>query len=146
MICTTMKIVINQCYGGFGLSSLAKQEYAKLKGFKLFFYEQIKYKHLDGIKEYIRVKDVDNEMFVMNLKKDLGAVVNKLPSDNDIYFSDYEIDRTDKDLIKVVEKLGKQANNQCADLKIVEIPDNINYEIEEYDGNEWIAEHHNTWS
>ena len=145
MICTTMKIVISQCYGGFGLSLLAKKEYAKLKGFKLFFYKQTKYEHCDGVEEYVRVETSDDGSLIMNLKKDLGAVISKWPSDNDIYFSDYEIDRTDKDLIKVVEKLGKKANGQCADLKIVEVPDDINYEIEEYDGNEWIAEHHNTW-
>jgi len=33
-----------------------------------------------------------------------------------------------------------------ADLKIVEIPDGTNYEIDEYDGNEHVAEVHRTWS
>jgi len=32
-----MKIVINGCYGGFGLSKLAIQEYLKLKGKKHIF-------------------------------------------------------------------------------------------------------------
>ena len=31
-------------------------------------------------------------------------------------------------------------------LEIVEIPDGIAYEIEEYDGQEWIAEKHRRWS
>lgn len=54
-------------------------------------------------------------------------------------------DRTDKLLIQVIEELGRDANGGCAELKIVEIPDGVEYEICEYDGNEHIAEMHRTW-
>lgn len=50
-------------------------------------------------------------------------------------------DRTDPDLIAAVEELGAGT-----DLKVVEIPDGIEWELEEYDGLEWIAEKHRTWS
>ena len=33
------KVVINKCYGGFGLSTLAIKEYLKLKGKQAYFYE-----------------------------------------------------------------------------------------------------------
>ena len=33
-----------------------------------------------------------------------------------------------------------------AKLKIVEIPDDVEWIIEEYDGKEWIAEDHRRWS
>ena len=33
-----------------------------------------------------------------------------------------------------------------SDLKVVEIPDDINWYIEEYDGLEHVAERHRTWS
>ena len=33
-----------------------------------------------------------------------------------------------------------------AQLKIVEIPNNIKWEIAEYDGHEWVSEVHRTWS
>jgi len=56
-------------------------------------------------------------------------------------------DRADKLLIQVVEELGSErASGGCAELKIVEIPDGVDYEISEYDGNEHIAEKHCTWS
>jgi hypothetical protein len=42
--------------------------------------------------------------------------------------------------------LGAEANGRYAQLKIVTIPDGIEWEIEEYDGNEHIAEQHRTWS
>ena len=57
-------------------------------------------------------------------------------------FSD---DRTNPDLVKAVEKLGRTANGRLADLKVVEIPDGVEYTIQEYDGIEHIAEAHRTW-
>jgi len=30
-------------------------------------------------------------------------------------------------------------------LRIIEIPDGVEWQIEEYDGDEWIAEKHRTW-
>lgn len=54
--------------------------------------------------------------------------------------------REDPLLIQAIEELGEEANGRCAKLKIVEIPDDVEYEIEEYDGNEHIAEVHKTWS
>ena len=35
---------------------------------------------------------------------------------------------------------------QVPNLKIVEIPEGVRWEIEEYDGKEWVAEMHRTWS
>ena len=58
------------------------------------------------------------------------------------------LDRDNRDhplLVKVVEELGKKANGQHADLEVVEIPDDIEYEIDEYDGIETIREKHRTW-
>ena len=93
-----MKIVINKCYGGFGLSRKAMLRYAEIKGF----------------------------------------------SEQTIY--DRDIDRTDPALIQVVEELGLGAAGSAADLAIVNIPDDVEWHIEEYDGNEWVAESHRTWS
>ena len=60
--------------------------------------------------------------------------------------NEWEIPRDDPVLIEVVEKLGLEANGHFAELKIVEIPDDVNWYIEEYDGREHIAERHRTWS
>jgi len=54
-------------------------------------------------------------------------------------------DRTDPDLIAAVEALGDGANGQCAELKVVDIPDGIQYEIDDYDGIETIHEVHKSW-
>lgn len=56
-----------------------------------------------------------------------------------------EVQRNDPKLIEVVEALGEQANSRLSDLKIVEIPDDVEWHIEQYDGMEWVAENHRTW-
>jgi hypothetical protein len=53
--------------------------------------------------------------------------------------------RAHPSLVKVVEQLGEGANGPFAKLKVVEIPDDVAWQIEEYDGREWVAEEHRTW-
>ena len=65
-------------------------------------------------------------------------------TDPDWYSGD--VARDDLTLVAVVRELGMAANGSCAKLKIVEIPAEIEWQIEDYDGNEWIAEKHRTWS
>ena len=55
------------------------------------------------------------------------------------------IPRDDEHLIAVVELMGRAADGGYAELKIIEIPDDVNWCIEEYDGLEWVAERHRTW-
>jgi hypothetical protein len=57
----------------------------------------------------------------------------------------YDICRDDPVLIQVVEELGKEAEDRYADLKIVEIPEDVDWYIHEYDGMEHVAERHRTW-
>lgn len=56
----------------------------------------------------------------------------------DGYGFDFDKMRTDEKLIECVETLGKKASGFCADLEVIEIPDNSFYEIDEYDGLETI--------
>ena len=49
-------------------------------------------------------------------------------------------------VVRVVEELGSAANGRCAELTVVEIPDDVNWEISEYDGMERVAEKHRSWS
>lgn len=50
-------------------------------------------------------------------------------------------------LILVVEELGEKANGEPAKLKVIEVPDGVEWQIERDDtGVEWVAEKHRTWS
>lgn len=89
-----MKVVINESYGGFGLSKKA--------------YEFL------GIEW-------------------------------DGYGYGYNEDRSNPDLVRCVETLKEDSFGRFARLKVIEIPDDVKWHIEEYDGAEWVAEDHQTW-
>lgn len=114
-----MKIVINKCYGGFGLSDEGIEYYLKLKGLE-FIKKPAKSAFREG----------DNDYFIKG--------------DDDIFY-DNDIKRDDEFLVKTVEDLGDDASDWASELKVVEIPDGTEWQIEEYDGREWVAEKHSTW-
>ncbi len=59
---------------------------------------------------------------------------------------DFGYSRRDNELlVQMVEELGSSANGRYADLKIVEIPKDVEWEIHECACKEWIAEKHRTW-
>lgn len=93
-----MKVVINRCYGGFGLSKKAT-EYLAERG------------HGGAIERLTK------------FSKEKGS-----------WFSFSDVSRTDPLVIEAVEKLGKEANGQCAELEIEEIEFNVEDFIKEYDG------------
>lgn len=65
-------------------------------------------------------------------------------TDDDFYY--FDVERNDPVLVEVVEKLGEDANDDYSKLKIVEIPDDVQWQIVEYDGWEHVAEKHRTWT
>ena len=147
-----MKIVINVCFGGFGLSPLALKEYTKLKGKECYFFNNSYGKPYESIEIENAGRlgysafSVPNPNELLPNKDDEHynhEEFNKIYSEITIW--DGDIDRTDKDLITVVELLKDKANGGFAELKIVDIPDNIEWEIDDYDGSEHIAEIHRTW-
>jgi hypothetical protein len=60
-------------------------------------------------------------------------------------FFDRDLNRDDPVLVAVVEELGTSADTRMSELRVVEIPDDVEWQIEEYDGSEWVAEKHRTW-
>jgi len=139
-----MKIVINRCFGGFGLSPIAIKEYLKLKGKECFFYKQTKYNINDGTEEYSRIDNPKNQMSVHPYTKDLGEKTNCFEY-NEYYFHVRDIERNDQDLISVVEELGESASGWAANLQVIEIPDDVDWEISDYDGLESVEEKHRSW-
>jgi hypothetical protein len=74
---------------------------------------------------------------------DLYKILTGIPPATDLYY--WEIDRDNPVLIQVIEQLGDNAGGRYSSLKIVEIPDDVEWHIHEYDGLEYIAENHRTW-
>ncbi len=158
-----MEIVINRCYGGYSLSALAVAELAKRKGKTAYFFtggfadklKRVDLKDLTGKKATLffsaysdpnapkLLEYPDGKTWYQMTQEERGEYNERYKS---LYLSASPEDRTDPDLIAVVHKLGEKANGACAELDIVEIPNGVEWEIDEYDGIERIAEKHRTWS
>lgn len=77
---------------------------------------------------------------------DNGAGSVTFRTDDYCMFYPWEIERDDPVLVDIVRKLGVKASAPFAELKIVEIPDGVQWEIcEEEDGIEYVAEAHRVW-
>jgi len=116
-----VKIAINTRHGGFGLSNLAFEKLLKRKSIAF-------------------EKSSDNIFFHYYDAGHLG--------DENHYLSPWEFfsNRADADLIAIIEELGsEQASGELASLKIVQIPNNVEWEIHDYDGREYVAEKHRKW-
>lgn len=137
-----MKIVINRCFGGFGLSHDAVMRYAAIKGFKL--YPFVEARKADGSLDSQKyVPYIKGKTFLIYYSKEL--LTEDCNYVEGSYFCDDDIERDDIALVQVVEEMGKDADGQHATLKIVEVPDGVRWQVEEYDGLEHIAEKHKTW-
>jgi len=153
-----MKVVINKCFGGFSLSALAIKRLSELEGKECYFYKH----NFSNTYKKIPIEDCKGytmwSAFTEGDEDKLNEFLNTYPQDfsngKDEYDETYELIsldirpniRHDKLLVMVVEELGDKANGMCAELEVIKIPDDVDYEIVEYDGFEHIAEKHRTWS
>jgi hypothetical protein len=140
-----MKIVINTVHGGFGLSHEGIMRYLELAGKQVWVSDDPAWvwsKRYSLVPPEERMEEKNSEKFyemTMEERKVYNAEYSKQN------FSYYDIERTDPFLVQVVEELGDAANGDHAYLKVVDIPDDVEWQLEEYDGEEWVAEKHRTW-
>jgi hypothetical protein len=116
-----MKVVINDKIGGFRPSDLAVISYFRKKGFI-----QLTKLNANTVHQVIYYQDPNN------------------PNEQICY---RDIVRHDPIFVEVVESLKEFANSDVCSLKVVDIPDGVEYTICENEmGEEWIAEKHRTWN
>jgi hypothetical protein len=141
-----MKVVINKCYGGFGLSHQAVMRYFEIKGITVYpeqGKDYWKFWTYWTVKPEDRIESKEGDEFYKISIEDRRAY-NEAHSAQTIYERD--IERDDPALVQAVEELGAVACGAHAELVVVEIPDGVEWCIEEYDGMEHVAEKHRTWS
>ena len=51
----------------------------------------------------------------------------------------------DETLVRVLEELQEEANGHVAELKVVSVPDDVQWGISKVDGVEHVSEAHRTW-
>lgn len=134
-----MKIVVNRQFGGASLSPLGVK-HAVMNGVPLNHWNHdpnVEPKHTTGYKDlgdgWIQFGDglfndivKDGQQFTSHLDSEIAL-------------------RSHPGLIKTIEELGDKAFSRFSQLEIVDVPNDVDVQIEEYDGSEWIAEKHRTW-
>jgi len=121
-----VKVAINNDVPGFCLSHKAVLRLAEIKGWNVSITEVDWHTHT----EILNDKALDDEW--------------NLP-----YVSGYDNPqiRSDPALIQVIEELGESASSKPGAISIVEVPDDVQWHIEESDcGIEWVAERHRVWT
>ena len=113
------RIVINRAHGGFRLSREAILLYLELSG------EAYTLEPQEDRERQLRLGD---RIMVQGYE-----------------FESHSINRDDPALVTTVRQLGSKADGEYATLKIVEVPAGVAWQIDDYDGKEWVAEVHRTW-
>lgn len=116
------KVVINTCYGGFGLSDEAV----------LWLEQNAKDEKL---REFL--KEERKKLSQKKMKWD--TVEGCMASGLSFKFCDNGIPRHHQDLVKVVETLKDKASGEFSDLKVVTLKGN-KYRVEKYNGAEYVME------
>lgn len=120
-----VKVVVNACYGGFGLSEKAILRYGEIKGLNLV---KIQTTYGEGddawTTDHYAINGID---------------------DDEHYFYYSDLERNDPVLVQVVEELGSDSDGDYASLRIADVPDDAKWYIDDYDGIETIREEHRTW-
>ena len=127
-----MKVVINKCYGGFGVSieamkrMVGKCEHVIAHDPVEYFGSKAKAQQAkaDGLRDY----------WYWDSK---GRVVTDEHRSQDA--------RNCPVLVSTVEDMKDAASSPLARLRIVNIPDVVTWELDEYDGVESIHEVHQSW-
>lgn len=135
-----MKVVKNDCYGGFQISTQAQRDMIEmgckhLKPINLasFFPKAKSPVSLDSIVLGDRIA-----------LREYAALTNMYCDiEHQQIYEATSIDRTCEHLIKLIEEKGSEyCSGNVSHLVVVEIPDNVCFEIEDYDGMESIVECH----
>ena len=120
-----MKIVINRCKGGFGISDEARQKLFIHKTDHVFF---------SSAREFGTIQ------FGLGFDESATKIADGFLSDDFriTWGADQGRRRADPDLVAVVEELGDRASAPGAKLRVFEVPDGADWLIHEFDGKEQI--------
>ena len=135
-----MQIVLNGCFGGFGISNLALYELIK-RGSQTILTKSIfeytgEYHTLDEFFKHYKSSYRNDAVIDIGEYKAYKYSEGLYKDDQVFYFNDIPSNRTDNILIEVIKELGEQSWGLYAELYVISCPNN--FEISNYDGMESI--------
>lgn len=148
------KVIINKCFGGYGFEPFTIQKYAEAKGAQLFWYTR------DYTYDAGRLKEKWNRTTIDEIEKQGGLRMGNWPLIEDMgdsFIFEWEGEmfdrlvyqlptngesRTDPVLIDIIEKYGDKNRHGCHAPTVIEVPDGVEWVVDEYDGMESLHEAH----
>jgi len=152
-----MKVILNKCYGGFMLSNKAQFEYYRRKGTPAFAYDRVtdwQTHETTFVRVYNANQTVEGPsawgLLWLNVdvgeqfRADFGFIPESVPTESILRPSTNDL-RVDPIAIAIVEEMGDEASGWASELEVVEIPDGMDWVIDDYDGIETLHEKVRTW-
>ena len=168
-----MKIIINARHSGFGIPVQIQEMYLKKKGIEHYWYQQKNIRlgeedfvrkdfdefntslifqpiaHLRNLGEKYSIFYGDEGTETSLMRWDATAIrFSDSTKTNETEYGLIIDGRQDPILIEIVEALSSEDRERMRSIynpRVVEIPDDVEWTIENYDGYEWVAEKHRTW-
>lgn len=115
-----VSVVVNREFGGFDLSEKAVRRYCEINNIELSVESDVY--GIVGLNLYY-----------------VASPGGRVP------WSYRDLSRDDPVLVSIVREIGQDAAGNLSRLEIVEIPDDIEWELQECGGIEWVVEKHRRW-
>jgi hypothetical protein len=123
-----VRVVYNNCYGGFSLSQEACKRYWELQGKEVWIEQDKQFNDVFTVWLVPPEERVQGDWKTMTMEE--RSAYNR--KHNEQTWDGVRVDRHDPILVQVVEELGDKANGIFAELDIEEVSGP--YRIDEYDG------------
>lgn len=132
-------IVTNNKYGNFSISEEARSRYLEY----LMKKKNIKEETTEKLeKRYIVI---NNNYGSFSLSEEAKSCYIETAGIKEEEWYEINIQRDDPYLVQIVTELGERANGPNSVLKVIEIPGDVEWELKEYCGREWVEEKHRIW-
>lgn len=120
-----MELIINNCFGGFGLSDAAIERCLELG---------------------LTCTNLDGEGKASNPQAEFALLDNQMFTKKYTILHEMRV-RTSPVVIAVVREMGEKAGDSLSSPKILEIPfdSTDGWHIQDYDGQERVVENHRSW-
>ena len=135
-----MKVVKNNCYGGFNISVQAQKDMIAMgcEHLNKVDFDEYFGRHITSLDE------VDERGYTLRNSLEFSGVL--YDCDKRVVYLDGDNTRTCEHLIKLIETKGSSyCSGKHAELVIVDVPDGACWDIDEYDGWETVEECHRTF-
>lgn len=132
-------IVTNNKYGNFSISEESRSRYLEY----LMKKKNIKEETTEKLeKRYIVI---NNNYGSFSLSEEAKSCYIETAGIKEEEWYEINIQRDDPYLVQIVTELGERANGPNSVLKVIEIPGDVEWELKEYCGREWVEEKHRIW-